>query len=196
LKSPLLEAGSCLQVWSNHLIASVVGSGPGGQSINKTNNNVQLLHKPTGIQVKCQETRSLQQNRKIARKVLLEKVRILQKIPSCNAGRLTDHGRLTTFIIPVYRKKTLSGPASMKGTEEGERKRERRPPLRQRRMSPRNDLPYPSYLPFSSVLPPSPSPRKIHSPHLLSWFTPPPPNVCVSKPWLEASIRRIVAMLL
>jgi len=50
------------------------GSGPGGQSINKTNNNVQLLHKPTGIQVKCQETRSLQQNRKIARKILLEKL--------------------------------------------------------------------------------------------------------------------------
>jgi len=52
----------------------VRGSGPGGQSINKTNNNVQLLHKPTGIQVKCQETRSLQQNRKIARKILLEKL--------------------------------------------------------------------------------------------------------------------------
>jgi len=50
------------------------GSGPGGQSINKTNNNVQLLHKPSGIQVKCQETRSLQQNRKIARKILLEKL--------------------------------------------------------------------------------------------------------------------------
>ncbi|KAL4076967.1 hypothetical protein V8B97DRAFT_1359052 [Scleroderma yunnanense] len=27
----------------------VRGSGPGGQSINKTKNNVQLLHKPTGI---------------------------------------------------------------------------------------------------------------------------------------------------
>jgi len=50
------------------------GSGPGGQSINKTNNNVQLLHEPTGIQVKCQQTRSLGQNRKIARKMLLEKL--------------------------------------------------------------------------------------------------------------------------
>ena len=53
----------------------VRGSGPGGQSINKTENNVQLLHKPTGIRVNCQETRSLAQNRKIARKILLERVR-------------------------------------------------------------------------------------------------------------------------
>jgi peptide chain release factor len=50
------------------------GSGPGGQSINKTQNNVQLLHRPTGIRVSCQETRSLEQNRKIARRILLEKV--------------------------------------------------------------------------------------------------------------------------
>ncbi|KAI0303479.1 RF-1 domain-containing protein [Multifurca ochricompacta] len=52
----------------------VRGSGPGGQSINKTQNNVQLLHKPTGIRVSCQETRSLEQNRRLARRILLDKV--------------------------------------------------------------------------------------------------------------------------
>ncbi|KAI0781346.1 RF-1 domain-containing protein [Trametes elegans] len=52
----------------------VRGSGPGGQSVNKTENNVQLLHRPTGIRVACQETRSLKQNRKIARKILLDKL--------------------------------------------------------------------------------------------------------------------------
>lgn len=113
------------------------------------------MHKPTGIRVKCQETRSLQQNRKIARKVLLEKVCILHKIPPSIVAQLIDHGSLITFVIPVYRKKTLSGPASMKGTEEGERKRGRWPPPRQRGVNPQNDLSYLGYIPFSSALPPS-----------------------------------------
>jgi uncharacterized protein (UPF0248 family) len=46
------------------------GSGPGGQKINKTSNRVLLVHEPTQIRVECQDTRSLQQNRKIARKRL------------------------------------------------------------------------------------------------------------------------------
>ncbi|KAH9926125.1 RF-1 domain-containing protein [Fomitopsis serialis] len=65
----------------------VRGSGPGGQSINKTENNVQLLHKPTGLRVSCQDTRSLEQNRKLARRRLLEKLDALYN-PGLSKGEM------------------------------------------------------------------------------------------------------------
>ena len=52
----------------------VKGGGAGGQKINKTSNKVILVHEPTQIRVECQETRSLQKNRKIARKKLQSKL--------------------------------------------------------------------------------------------------------------------------
>ena len=52
----------------------VKGSGAGGQKVNKTSNRVILTHLPTQVRVECQDTRSLQQNRKIARKRLRLKV--------------------------------------------------------------------------------------------------------------------------
>lgn len=55
------------------------GSGPGGQKINKTSSAVQLKHIPTGVVVKCQETRSRDQNRKLARQILGERLDEIEK---------------------------------------------------------------------------------------------------------------------
>lgn len=52
----------------------VRGSGPGGQAVNKTANNVVLKHVPSGIVIKCHKTRSLGENRKEARKILAVKL--------------------------------------------------------------------------------------------------------------------------
>uniref|UniRef100_A0A8C4UJ96 Chromosome 12 open reading frame 65 n=1 Tax=Falco tinnunculus TaxID=100819 RepID=A0A8C4UJ96_FALTI len=57
----------------------VRGNGPGGQATNKTNNCVILKHIPSGIVVKCHQTRSVEQNRKIAREILQEKVDLFYK---------------------------------------------------------------------------------------------------------------------
>lgn len=53
------------------------GSGPGGQAVAKTNNCVQLKHKPTGLVVKSHETRSQFENRRIAREKLIYQLDIL-----------------------------------------------------------------------------------------------------------------------
>ena len=51
-----------------------LGSGPGGQAVNKTANAVFMKHIPTGLWVKCHQTRSVVNNRKIARQLLLTKL--------------------------------------------------------------------------------------------------------------------------
>ncbi|KAF9197669.1 hypothetical protein BGZ49_001782 [Haplosporangium sp. Z 27] len=52
----------------------IKGGGNGGQKINKTNSNVELKHFETGIVVQCQATRSLPQNRKLARRILIDRL--------------------------------------------------------------------------------------------------------------------------
>lgn len=50
----------------------ILGSGSGGQKVNKTHSCVYLKHLPTGIEIKCQTTRSRDTNRYHARRDLCE----------------------------------------------------------------------------------------------------------------------------
>lgn len=52
----------------------VHASGRGGQHVNKSSSCVYLKHLPSGLEVKCMESRSQSLNRFLARRYLLEKI--------------------------------------------------------------------------------------------------------------------------
>ncbi len=54
--------------------AFILGSGSGGQKVNKTSSTVRLSHAASGLTVKCGESRSREMNRWLARRELAEKI--------------------------------------------------------------------------------------------------------------------------
>lgn len=65
----MAACGLTEQDLDEHFVRS---SGPGGQRVNKTSSCVQLKHRPTGLEVKMQKTRSQLLNRYYARQRLCE----------------------------------------------------------------------------------------------------------------------------
>jgi len=52
----------------------ILGTGPGGQHVNKTKCTVVLKHIPSGVTVKCNQSRYRENNRHVARNILKEKI--------------------------------------------------------------------------------------------------------------------------
>ena len=79
-ETQLAQRMSALGVREPDLEESFVRSGGhGGQNVNKVATCVMLLHRPTGLQVKCQSTRQQGFNRFLARHMLLDKIESQRK---------------------------------------------------------------------------------------------------------------------
>lgn len=93
-KERALEARlQALQIHEEDLEETFIrSSGPGGQHVNKTSTCVRLLHRPSGLSVKVQYSRSQGLNRFLARRLLAD--RIEQQLHGAESSQDRERGKI------------------------------------------------------------------------------------------------------
>jgi protein subunit release factor B len=94
----------------------VLGSGSGGQKINKTSSCVYLKHVPTGIEVKCQANRSREMNRFQAREELCDRIEGIRRDKA--QARIDEVEKLRRQNRPLSRRSKQRSVADKRKTSQ------------------------------------------------------------------------------